>query len=110
MAAIDLRQAGESQAMNPLRYIIRMRLAQAAGKSNEKILKEIKKIIPAAATVRVLRSGNTDVIIPDESIKNKTNGLPLTEDLKIYRKDYLVEILKVSLGVYIADKKEADNI
>ena len=58
----------------------------------------------------ILRSGNTDVIISDKSIKNKANGLPLTEDLKIYKKDYLVEIPGVPLGVRVAGKKGADNI
>ena len=60
--------------------------------------------------MRVFYSENTDVIIPDKSTKNRANGLPSTEDLKIYKKDYLVEIPGVPLGVYIADKKEADNI
>jgi hypothetical protein len=39
-----------------------MQLAQTKGMNNEEILKEVKKIISGAAAIRVLYSGNIDVI------------------------------------------------
>ena len=38
---------------------------------NQNILKEIKKIIPVAATIRVLRSGDIDITVLDETIRDK---------------------------------------
>jgi hypothetical protein len=58
--------------------------------NNEEILKEIKKIIPGVAAIRVLYSGDIDVIIPDEASKDRAHGLLLTKELKIYKKEYLI--------------------
>jgi hypothetical protein len=77
--------------------------------NNEEILREVKKIISGAAAIRVLQSGDIDVIIPDEASKNRAHGLPSTEELKIYKKDYLIEVPSVPLSVHIAYEKGADN-
>jgi hypothetical protein len=77
--------------------------------NNEEILKEVKKIISGAAAIRVLQSGDIDVIIPDKASKNKAYGLLLTEELKIYKKDYLIKVPSIPLSVYIVCEKEADN-
>jgi hypothetical protein len=45
----------------------------------------------------VLKSGDIDVIILDEAVKDRAQELPSTEGLKIMRKDYLVKILSVKL-------------
>jgi hypothetical protein len=77
--------------------------------NNEEILKEVKKRISGAAAIRVLQSGDIDIIIPDKASKNKAHGLSSTEELKIYKKDYLIEVPSIPLSVYIACEKGADN-
>ena len=109
VAAAGLRQAGASHAAHPGRHTVRVQMAQAEGLGNEEILKEVKKTISGAAAVRVLRSGDIDVTVPDEATKDRAQGLPSTEDLKIYKKDYLVEVPGVPLAVRVAGEKGADN-
>src|SRR5450755_3594086 len=109
VAAIGMRQAGEPQAILPVRHTVRVQLAQAKGINNEEILREIKKIISGVAAIRLLYSGDIDIIILDKAFKNRTYGLLLTEKLKIYKKDYLIEVSSILLSVYIAREKEADN-
>jgi hypothetical protein len=77
--------------------------------SNEEILKEVKKTISGTAAIRVLHSGDIDVTVPDEASKDRAQGLPSTEALKIYKKDYLVEISDIPLSVRVACEKEANN-
>ena len=109
IAAAGLRQAGVSQAVLPTRYTVRVQLAQAEGLGNEEILKEVKKTIPGAAAIRVLRSGDIDMIISNKATKDKAQGLSLKESRKIYKKDYLVEVPGVPLTVRIAGEKGGDN-
>ena len=45
--------------------------------NNQDILKEIKKIIPAAAAIRVLRSGDIDIAVLNEATRNKAQAIPL---------------------------------
>jgi hypothetical protein len=47
--------------------------------------------------------------MPDEASKDKAHGLPLTEELKIYKKDYLIEVPGVLLSVRVVCEKGADN-
>ena len=109
VAAAGLRQAGASAAMNPTRHTVRVQMPQAKGKSNEEILKEVKKTISGAAAVRVLHSGDIDVTVPDEAAKDKAQVLPSTEELRIFKKDYLVEVIAVPLGTQVACERGADN-
>jgi hypothetical protein len=57
----------------------------------------------------VLYSGDIDVIILDEAFKNKAYGLLLTEELKIYKKNYFTKVPGILLSVYVVYEKEADN-
>jgi hypothetical protein len=57
----------------------------------------------------VLYNGDINVIILDEASKNKTHGLLLIKELKIYKKDYLIKVPGISLSVYVACEKGADN-
>jgi hypothetical protein len=57
----------------------------------------------------VLYSGDIDVIILNKAFKNRTHGLLLTEELKIYKKEYLIKVSGILLSVYVVYKKEADN-
>jgi hypothetical protein len=77
--------------------------------NNEEILKEVKKIILRVAAIRILHSGDIDIIISDKAFKDRAHGLPLTEKLKIYKKDYLIKVPNIPLSVRVACEKEADN-
>jgi hypothetical protein len=110
VAATGIRQVDRPNAILPARHIVRVQLGQAKGISNKGILKEVKKTILGAATIRVLYSGDIDVTMPDKAFKDRIYGLLLTEALKIYKKDYLVEVLSVPLSVRVACEKGADNM
>jgi UDP-N-acetylmuramyl pentapeptide synthase len=84
-------------------------MAQAKGMENKEILREVKKTIPAAAAIRVLYSGDIDVTMPDKASKDRAQGIPPTEALKIYRKDYLIEVLEVLLSLQVAGEKNVNN-
>jgi hypothetical protein len=105
-----MRQAGEPHAILPTRHTVRMQLAQAKGMNNEEILKEVKKIISEVAAIRVLHSGDIDIIMSNKAFKDRAHGLPLTEKLKIYKKDYLIEVSDIPLSVRVACEKGVDNI
>ena len=45
--------------------------------------------------------------VPDETAKDRAYGLPSTDELKIFKKDHLVEVPGVS--VRVAGEKGADN-
>jgi hypothetical protein len=77
--------------------------------NNKEILREVKKIISGIATIRVLYSGDIDIIILDKTSKNRTYGLLLIEELKIYKKDYLIKIPSILLSVYVVYEKGANN-
>jgi hypothetical protein len=76
---------------------------------NEEILKEVKKIISEAAAIRVLHSGDIDIIISDKAFKDRAYGLPSTKELKIYKKNYFIKVPDVPLSVRVACEKGADN-
>lgn len=109
ITATGVRQAGAPQAIQPTRHTVRVQLAQAKGLANVEILKEIKKTITGATAIRVLQSGAIDVTVPDETTKDRAQGLPSTEGLKIFKRDYLIEIPGVPLTVRVACEKGADN-
>ncbi len=44
---------------------------------NEDILKEVKKTIPGATTVRILKSGDVDIALLSEATKDRAIGLLL---------------------------------
>jgi hypothetical protein len=47
--------------------------------------------------------------MPDKAFKDRTYGLLLTEALKIYKKDYLIEISSILLSVRVICEKRANN-
>jgi hypothetical protein len=58
----------------------------------------------------VLHSGNINVTVLDETAKDRAYRLLSTDELRIFKKDYLVEVLGVPLSVRVAEKKGADNL
>ena len=57
----------------------------------------------------MLYSGDIDIIILNKASKNRTRGLLLTEEFKIFKKNYLIEVPNILLSVRVACEKEADN-
>jgi hypothetical protein len=110
VAAIGIRQVDGPNAILPARYTVRVQLGQAKEMSNKGILKKVKKIILETTTIYILYSDDIDVTILDEAFKDRAYKLLLTETLKIYKKNYLIEILSIPLSVYIVCKKRANNI
>jgi hypothetical protein len=100
---------GSHVTINNKRHTVRIQLAQAKGLESEQLLQEVKKTIPGAAAVRILRSGDIDVTVPDEATKDKVYTLPATEGLKIYRKDYTIEVPGVPVSLVVAEGSQADN-
>jgi hypothetical protein len=60
--------------------------------------------------IRVLYSGNINVTVLDKTVKNRAYRLLLTDELRIFKKDYLVEMPGVLLSVRVIGKKRADNL
>jgi hypothetical protein len=100
---------GNHVTLNHKWHTVRIQLAQAKGLESEQILQEVKKTIPGAAAVRVLRSGDIDVTVPDEATKDKVYTLPATEGLKVYRKDYTIEVPGVPVSLVVAEGPQANN-
>ncbi len=109
VAATGMREAGATETALPIKHTVRVQMTQAKGMGNEEILKEMKRKIPGAAAIQVLRSGDIDVVMPDEASKDRAHGLPSTEELKILKKDYLVEVPGVWLSVRVVGERGADN-
>jgi hypothetical protein len=57
----------------------------------------------------VLYSGNINVTVLDKTVKNRAYRLLLTDELRIFKKDYLVEMPGVLLSVRVIGKKRTDN-
>lgn len=114
VAANGMRIAPETQAThNSLntkpRHTVRVSIPTAKDKSNEDILGEVKKTISAAVAVRVLHSGDVDVVVPDEAAKDRAQALPSTQEMRIHKRDYLVAVDGLPLSTGIAGGKHADN-
>jgi hypothetical protein len=58
----------------------------------------------------VLHSGNINVTVPDKTVKDRAYRLLLTDELRIFKKDYLVKMLEILLSVRVIKKKGADNL
>jgi hypothetical protein len=58
----------------------------------------------------VLYSGDINVTVLDETAKNHAYKLLLINKLRIFKKDYLVEVLEILLSVQVIEKKRADNL
>jgi hypothetical protein len=60
--------------------------------------------------IHVLYSSNINITVLDKTVKNRVYRLLLTDKLRIFKKDYLVEMLEILLSVRVIEKKEADNL
>jgi hypothetical protein len=59
--------------------------------------------------MKPLRSGDINIIIPDQAAKDYFLNQSEIEEVKILRQDYLIEMSYVSLSLLIAGGKNADN-
>jgi hypothetical protein len=60
--------------------------------------------------IRVLYSSNINITVLDKTVKNCVYKLLLTDKLRIFKKNYLVEVLEILLSVQVIEKKRADNL
>jgi hypothetical protein len=60
--------------------------------------------------IRVLYSSNINMTVLDETVKDCVYRLLLTDKLRIFKKNYLVEVLGILLSVRVTEKKRADNL
>jgi hypothetical protein len=58
----------------------------------------------------VLYSSNINITVLDKTVKDCVYRLLLTDELRIFKKDYLVEMLGILLSVQVIEKKRADNL
>ncbi len=93
----------------PPRLTVRVQLRGAKDLPLEEVLREVKKTISSAAAIRVLRSGDVDVTVTSEDMRDRAQNLPLTEDLKIIRRDHFLEVPGVPLATPVVKGKQADN-
>ena len=61
------------------------------------------------AIIRILYSDNINITILDKTVKDYVYRLLLTNELRIFKKNYLVKVLGVPLSVRVAGKKGVDN-
>jgi hypothetical protein len=79
------------------------------GRSPKDLLEIARKAIPAALAVRPLRSGDIDLHVKNQAIKDKILNGPHPAGFKVLRKDYLLEIPSVPLATTVASGKHGDN-
>src|SRR5437016_5337715 len=91
------------------RTAVRVRIADAQGKTPAELLAAIKPAIQGAYAVRLLKSGDVDVMVPDQKTKDQALNQQEGEGYKILRQDYPVEIPGVPLSLGIKDGKGANN-
>jgi hypothetical protein len=58
----------------------------------------------------MLHNSNINMTVLDKTVKNCIYKLLLTDKLRIFKKDYLVEVLEVLLSMQVIEKKRADNL
>jgi hypothetical protein len=58
----------------------------------------------------ILYSDNINITILDKIAKDHTYRLLSTNELRIFKKNYLVEVLEISLSVQIIKEKMVDNL
>jgi hypothetical protein len=109
VAAASVGPAGAAQAQKPRSLTVRAAVHNAKELTPEQILTEVKRSLPEAAAVRVLHSGDVDIVVPNEAALNRAQAIAPSEGLKIYKKDYLIEVAGVPLTTEVKYGKQADN-
>lgn len=79
------------------------------GKTKGEILAGVTPAVRGAYAVRILRSGDVEVMVKDQVAKDAALNAPQVEGVTILRQDYPVAIHGVPLTIEIAGGKHADN-
>ena len=79
------------------------------GKEAPEVLKKVQKDIQHAVTVRMLRSGDMNVLLLSEAVKNDASKIPPTATIKVLKRDYLIKVPEVPLHLEIAREKYTNN-
>jgi hypothetical protein len=91
------------------RPTVRIRIPDAAGKTPKELLDIVKPTISGAYAARSLRSGDIEIMVPDQRTKDRILNQAETEGIKILRQDYPIEIWGVPLSLQVHHGKSADN-
>lgn len=91
------------------RPTVRIRIPEAADKPAAELLARVKPMIPGAYAVRPLRSGDIEVVVPDQRTKDQVLNQRSVEGCKVLRQDYPVEVPGVPLSTTIKNKKDPEN-
>lgn len=70
------------------RPTVRIRVPEAADKPAAELLARVKPMIPGAYAVRPLRSGDIEVVVPDQRTKDQVLNQRSVEGCKVLRQDY----------------------
>jgi hypothetical protein len=96
-------------AVAPTRPTVRIRIPEAADKSAAELLARVKPMIPGAYAVKPLRSGDIEVVVPDQRTKDHVLNQKEVEGCKVLRQDYPVEVPGVPLSVTIKNRRDPEN-
>ena len=88
---------------------VRVHIADTKGKTPAEILAAIKPTIQGAYAIHPLKSGDIDVMVPDQKAKDQALNQQEGEGYKILHQDYPVEIPGVPLSIGIKEGKGAHN-
>jgi hypothetical protein len=91
------------------RPTVRVRIPDAEGKSAKELLDIVKPTISGAYAARSLRSGDIEIMVPDQKTKDRVLNQAETEGIKILRQDYPIELWGVPLSLQVNYGKAADN-
>jgi hypothetical protein len=91
------------------RPTVRIRIPETADKSAAELLARVKPIIPGAYAVKPLRSGDIEVVVPDQKTKDQVLNQKEVEGCKVLRQDYPVEVPSVPLSVTIKNRRDPEN-
>ena len=91
------------------RAAVQVYLKDIKNKSFAKLLSEAKKMILRVFAVRQLQSGDIDIIVPDQAIKNRAFNQSKIIEYKILRRSYSIKIIEVPLSLKIAERSGTDN-
>jgi hypothetical protein len=95
--------------LTPNRASVRIRMNGAKEKTRGEILTETRKVIPGAYEIRQLRSGDIDAMVPDQLAKDQALNRRDTNEFKILRQDYLVEVPGVPYTLQVESGRERNN-
>ncbi|PYY19147.1 MAG: hypothetical protein DMG62_24905, partial [Acidobacteria bacterium] len=107
----EVAAANASRTLPPSdqRAAVRVRLTEAEGKSTTELLEAVKPVIQGAYAVRRLRSGDVEVMLPNQRAKDQALNQAEVAGCKVLRQDYPVEVPGVPLATGIKHGKALEN-